>query len=89
MEGLVIELSSAQLDALADRIAARIGARPGDAPAEEDRWLTSAEAARYLGLPSVNALHRLCAEGKVPSAQAVPRGRHYFQRSQLDAWRGV
>jgi excisionase family DNA binding protein len=63
---------------LADLVAARLG--------REDRWLSTREAAEYLGL-SPNALHKLTAGREVPFAQDVAGGKCWFLRSELDAWR--
>jgi excisionase family DNA binding protein len=53
---------------------------------EDDRWLTSREAAAHLGI-TLNALYKLTAAGSLPSAQEERGGRHYFKRADLDAWR--
>jgi len=52
----------------------------------EDRWLTTREAARYLGV-NPKTLSNLASRGEVPSVQHSPRGRRYFRRSDLDRWR--
>jgi excisionase family DNA binding protein len=52
----------------------------------EDRWMTTREAAEYLRL-SVNALHRLTAERRIPFEQDAPGARCWFRRTELDAWR--
>ena len=72
------------LDALADRLAPRLAARLSVA---EDGWLDAKAAADYLGLPSVNAIHRLSAERRIPASQDREGGKLYFQRSALDRWR--
>ena len=72
------------IEELAERVAERVLARLDTA---EDRWLDSHAAAEYLGLPSVNALHKLTASRELPFSQDAPRGRCYFQKSALDAWR--
>jgi excisionase family DNA binding protein len=59
---------------------------PAPAPAVEDRWLDTRQAAEHLGV-SVHALHRLTAARSVPFRQDAPGGRCYFRRSELDAWR--
>lgn len=56
------------------------------APAVLDGWMTTAEAAVYLGL-TVAALHRLTAARTVPFEQDVPGGKCWFKRSDLDDWR--
>ena len=62
---LVESLDEAALDLLAERLAPRIAERlvGGD-----DRWLSTKEAANYLGL-SVHALHKLTA-GSVDPVRA-------------------
>ena len=70
------------VDDLAAAIAARLPAVPGAA----EGWMTTAQAARYLGL-SVTALHKLTSAREVPFAQDVPGGKCWFKRSDLDAWR--
>jgi len=49
-------------------------------------WMTSREAATYLGL-TLPALHRLTAARAVPFEQEVPGGKCWFNRADLDAWR--
>jgi hypothetical protein len=56
---------------------------PAPQPPSEDRWLTTREAAAYLGM-SPNALHKLAAARSVRFVQDTPRGRCYFKRSWLD-----
>ncbi len=78
------------LDALAERLAPRLEARLGRSPRAEaapDRWMTTPEAADYLGM-SPNALHKLTAARAIPFAQDGPGSRCYFKRSDLDHWRG-
>ena len=58
------------LDALADAIADRVVARL-HIGIEPDRWLTTREAAEYLGL-SVQALHKLTATRTIPFEQEWP-----------------
>lgn len=77
-------LSDDALEALADRLAPRIAARLS---ASEDGWLDAKGAADYLGLPSVNALHRLSSERRIPCSQDREGGKLYFRRSALDRWR--
>lgn len=77
-------LDDAALDALAERLAPRLASRLSTA---EDGWLDAKGAADYLGLPSVNALHRLSAEHRIPASQDREGGKLYFQRSALDRWR--
>lgn len=88
---LIVEaLDDAALDALAERLGPRLAARAGEAaaPTGGDRWLGSREAAHYLGLPSVHALHKLTAARSIPFAQDAPGARCYFRLSEIDRWRG-
>jgi excisionase family DNA binding protein len=49
-------------------------------------WLTSREAAAYLGLTRA-ALHQLTAARAVPFEQDGPGCKLYFKRTELDEWR--
>jgi excisionase family DNA binding protein len=53
---------------------------------DEDRWLTSHEAAEYLGV-SYSTISKLVAARTIPSTQEVEGGRHYFRRADLDGYR--
>jgi excisionase family DNA binding protein len=89
---LVDSLDCAAIDRLLDRMSedalARLALRlrPHLDAVEPDRWLTTAEAAAYLGCTE-NAVHKLTAARAVPFEQGCPGGKLYFKRSQLDAWR--
>lgn len=50
----------------------------------ERRYMTTAEAAHYLGL-SVNALHRMTSDQTIPHIK-VNAHRLAFDRLRLDAW---
>jgi excisionase family DNA binding protein len=53
-------------------------------PMRAQEWMTAAEAADYLRLPSVNALYQRVARGQV-KALRLPGGRHMrFRRRDLD-----
>jgi hypothetical protein len=54
--------------------------------AADDRWLSTKDAAAYLGMTS-NALHKLTAAQSVPFEQESPGGKCWFLRSELDEWR--
>jgi excisionase family DNA binding protein len=90
--GLAAALVDALDDAALERLLARLGprllelvaARLGDRG--EDRWLSTREAAEYLGL-TPNALHKLTAARVVPFSQEQAGGKLWFLRSELDAWR--
>jgi excisionase family DNA binding protein len=58
---------------------------PPTVPAE-DGWLTTAQAASYLGM-SISALHKLTAARLIPFEQSGPGAKCYFRRSDLDEWR--
>jgi excisionase family DNA binding protein len=79
---LPLTLSDAQLDAIAERIAAKLAPRA----AQDDEWLDSSEAARYLGVHR-DTLRRLVAQGRVNCEQDAPGCKLYFRRSDLDRWR--
>jgi excisionase family DNA binding protein len=49
-------------------------------------WITSREAAAYLGL-TLAALHRLTAARAIPFEQDAPGGKCWFDQADLDAWR--
>ncbi len=78
------------IETLADRLAARVVDRLSeslDLGGGANHWLTSKEAAAYLGLPSVHAIHKLSSAHAIPFVQDRPGARLYFRRSNLDAWR--
>jgi excisionase family DNA binding protein len=76
------------LDRASDEALARLASRlkPHLGGLESDRWLTTTEAADYLGL-TLGALHRLTAARRVPFVQDGPGCRCWFKRDELDAWR--
>ena len=53
--------------------------------AEQDRWLDTRSAARYVGLHH-DTLRKLAA-GAIPSEQDGPACKRYYRRSDLDRWR--
>ena len=81
---LVDVLDDAALDALADRLAPRLAERLGR---EEDGWLDSKGAARYLGVTvdALNKWHR--SDDPPPCRQDVRGGKRWYRKSELDAWR--
>jgi excisionase family DNA binding protein len=81
---LLADLDPDDLRELAERLAPYL---PAPAPPAEDRWLTTQEAAEYLGM-TTTALHRLTAARAIPFEQAKPGAKCWFKRSALDAWRG-
>jgi excisionase family DNA binding protein len=87
MTRVPVDIPEALVSALADAIAERVASRLADSlPGSPDRWLTSTEAAEYLGL-SVDALHKLTSTRSIPFAQDGPGAKLYFLRAHLDAWR--
>lgn len=84
---LTVALSPEAVDALADAVAARVFERLAQQPsATDDRWLTTREAADYLGV-TVAALHKLTAARRIPFDQGGPGCKCYFRRADLDRWR--
>jgi len=87
VSALLTELDDDALDALAERLAPRLEARLArSSQPDADRWMTTAEAAGYLGM-TANALHKLTATRAIPFSQDAPGARCYFKRSDLDRWR--
>jgi len=83
VRALLADLDPEDLRELAERLAPFL---PPPAAPTPDRWLTTREAAEYLGM-SVPALHRLTAERAIPFEQDGPGAKCYFKRSELDDWR--
>jgi excisionase family DNA binding protein len=86
-----LSLSDEDLARLAERLAPLIVSAISDrAPSQQeddpDRWLRTAEAARYLGM-SKSELHRRAAAGAIPHEQDGPGAALFFKRADLDAWR--
>lgn len=84
---LLEALDEDALDRLADQLVPRLAGRLAVGRGEPDRWLTSREAAGYIGR-SVTALHKLTAARAIPFSQDGPGARCYFRRSDLDTWMG-
>ncbi len=78
-------MDSEQLERLADAVATRLAGRFPQQPTE-GRWLTSAEAARYLGA-SVEAIRDLAAARKIAFSQTCAGAPMYFDPADLDAYR--
>ena len=55
-------------------------------PVDEDRWMCTREAAEYAGT-TVSALHHAMAARAIHFEQDTPRGRAWFKRADIDAWR--
>jgi excisionase family DNA binding protein len=80
---LLNQLGPDDLEQLAERLA------PFLTPAAPtDGWLTTHQAADYLGL-SVDAVHRLTSQRRIPFSQERPRAKCFYRRADLDAWRSV
>ena len=82
---LLAELDPEALDELAERLAPRLAGRLGPADAQQDGWLTTRDAAAYVGR-TATAMHKLLAGREIPCSQDGPGARCYFRRSDLDAW---
>lgn len=81
---LLDELDDAALAELARRLVPFLPEPTGPA---DDGWLGTHAAARYAGCTE-DALHKARANGDVEFEQpGGPRGKVYFKRSALDAWR--
>jgi excisionase family DNA binding protein len=52
-------------------------------PMQAEGWMTAAQAATYLGLPSVPALYQRVARGQIPALRLGRQMR--FRRRDLDA----
>lgn len=76
------------LAALAEITARRVVEllRDREAAQAPDRWLSTAEAAAYLGM-SRDTLRKLAAAGQIPSEQDGPNCKRHYRRSELDGWR--
>jgi excisionase family DNA binding protein len=85
-----LDLPDDVLDAIADAVAARVivRLRSEDSRQTDDAWMSTRDAAEYLGL-SVSSLHKLTAARKIPFEQSGSRGRCYFKRAALDEWRAA
>jgi hypothetical protein len=80
--------SDQALTRLAERLAPFLTARQADgsgAP-EDDGWLSTADAAKYIGI-TANALHKLTAARAIDFEQSAPGCKCWFRRSVRDAYR--
>lgn len=59
---------------------------PAPTSGSDDGWLTTKQAAAYLGL-SVDAIHRHTSARTIPFEQSGPGAKCYFRRDALDDWR--
>jgi excisionase family DNA binding protein len=80
---LLDDLTDDDLAQLAQRIAPYLQLAP---PPADDGWLTTKQAAAYLGI-TTNALHKLTSARAIPFEQAAHGAKCYFRRSDLDGWR--
>ena len=75
------------LDTLAERLAEHLGPRlTQPRNGIEDPWLTTRDAAQYLGMHPDN-LRKLATARIIPSEQDGPGCVHHFRLSDLDGWR--
>ncbi len=93
MSRLRLELPDDALDALAEVVAIRVATMVSDRLAADTighsartGWLTTKQAAEYLGM-TPNALHKLTSAREIPFSQDKPGGRCWFKVDELDAWR--
>ena len=82
---LLDALDDDALDRLAERLAPRLADRLAPNDPQRDGWLTTRDAAAYIGR-STTALHKLTAARQIPFEQDGPGARCYFRRGDLDAW---
>jgi len=81
------ELDSDALAELAERLAPLLAERLRTEPVDDDRrWLSTREAAAYLGIPT-SSPHKLTAAREIPFQQDGPGCRCWFRRDELDRWR--
>jgi len=80
---LIAQMDDEALAELAERLAPFF---PQPSTPEADRWLSTRDAAEYLGI-TANALHKLTAARAIPFEQDGPGAKCWFRRSELDAWR--
>lgn len=83
---IVASLDDPALDTLADRLAPKLAVRLASREQAPDEWLTSKQAAAYLGI-SVNALHKHTSARLIPFEQDGPGCKMWFKQSELDEWR--
>jgi excisionase family DNA binding protein len=87
VEFLRLVIHAARSDpALAADLAAALQPHLEQDPPADDPWMTSDQAAAYLGLTRT-ALHKLTSARTIPFEQERPGCNCYFKRAELDAWR--
>lgn len=86
MARLMLRTIASDPEALAE-LAEALAPHLRETTPEPDHWMDARAAAEYLGLPSVNALHKLTAARLIPFEQDARGGKCWFKRSELDAWR--
>ena len=85
LAAISVRVPPALVRAVADAILAQLEARDVIGRQSPDRWMTTREAASYVGR-SVDAMHKLTAARQVPFSQDGPGGKCWFRKSDLDAW---
>jgi excisionase family DNA binding protein len=83
---VLLRLDDQSLNRLADRVAERLASTVSTSATTDVGWLTTKQAAEYLGL-TVAALHRHTAARTISFVQDAPGGRCWFKRCDLDQWR--
>jgi excisionase family DNA binding protein len=86
LASLIINAARSDVGLAADLAAVLRPHLQPEPPAATVGWMTSREAATYLGL-TLAALHRLTASRAVPFEQDTSGGKCWFNRADLDAWR--
>jgi hypothetical protein len=90
-----VEAIDRLLDAASDQAVTRLAERlarlmprceGGSTTLDGTGWLATADAAKYLGI-TANALNKLTAARAIDFEQSAPRGKCWFTRSALDAYR--
>lgn len=84
-------LATALLDSLGPEHLAKLAERlapylPTAEEPEQGGWLTTKQAADYLGL-TTRAIHHYTAAQAIPFEQDTPGGKCWFLKSELDGWR--
>lgn len=81
---VTVRLSQAQMERLADILAERVVTRLREEGYGEERYLTYAEAAEYLGY-KLNTLRKMVCQGEVPCERGNG-GAPRFTKASLTKW---